>query len=339
MSERDARRSPQDEFIRRGLKLTHLRLLAALQETGQISGAAAKLAITQPAASRLMADLERIVGVDLHQRHARGVALTQAGEAIADKAQAILRGLDEAHELIGEVSQGISGRVRLGSVTGPALELVLPVLRELRVAYPEIEISVDVDTSDKLAEGLLSRELDFYIGRLPQGVDGRSVRMRRIGPEPLGLIARSGHALNARCGLKIADCLAYDWVMQPAGGLMRRTIETYLLEEGLALPQRILGTSSLLLTLAIISETNAIAPVALSVGQFYARRNALGGNIRVLDIRERLAVSAYSIVLPAQRDLSSAAARVLEGLEERIRLAEAQAAAPSVCSSPSPSRP
>lgn len=315
-----SRQAPQDEFIRRGIKLTHLRLLVAIEETGQMSGAAARLAITQPAASRLMADMEKITGTSLHQRHARGVALTPAGAAIAEKAHAILRNLNEAHEQVGKITHGVSGRVRLGAVTGPALELVLPVLRELRVAYPEIEIAVDVDTSDKLAEAMLSRVLDFYIGRLPDGVDGRSVRMRRIGPEPLGLIARAGHALSAQRGLSIADCLAYDWVMQPEGGLMRRTLEIHLLEAGLPLPQRILGTSSLLLTLALISETNAIAPVALSVGQFYARRNALGGNIRVLDMRERIAVSPYSIVLAAGRDLSPAANRVLEALEDKIRL-------------------
>lgn len=312
---------PQDEFIRRGLRLTHLRLLVALQETGQISGAASKLAMTQPAASRLMAEMERIVGAALHSRHARGVMLTPAGTLLAEKAYAILRGLNDAHETIGEMARGLRGQVRIGAVTGPALEIVLPAIRELRVAYPEIELSVDVDTSDKLAEALLSRTLDFYIGRLPEDVDGRAVRMRRIGPEPLGLIARANHPLTLRRDIPIADCLAFDWVMQPAGGLMRRAVETYLLESGHPLPARILGTSSLLLTLAIISETNAIAPVALSVGNFYARRSALGGNIRVLDVRDPIAVSPYSFVLPSGADLTPSARHVLRSLEAKARVA------------------
>ncbi len=308
----------QDEYIRRGMKLSHLRLMVALQETGQISGAAAMLAITQPAASRLMADPERIVGTPLHERHARGITLTPAGALLADRAHAALRGLDDVHLQVGKAAQGISGQVRLGAVTGPALELVLPVLREMATSWPEIEVTVDVDTSDKLAEALLSRTLDFDIGRLPEGVDGRSVRMRRIGPEPLGLIARAGHALCARRGLRLAECLGYDRVMQPAGGLMRRTVETRLLEAGLPLPRRIVGTSSMLLTIAIISETEAIAPVSLSVGQFYARRTALGGNIRVLDLADRIEVSPYSIVLPAERALGPAAVHVLAALEARL---------------------
>lgn len=308
----------QDEFVRRGLRLPHLRLLIALQNTGQMSGAASHLAMTQPAASRLMGELEQIVGAPLYTRHAKGVNLTLAGELLADKAHAILRQLNEAKEQIGELVEGVRGHVRIGAVTGPALEIVLPALRELRIAYPEIEISVDVETSDKLGASLLSHELDFYIGRLPDGIDGRAVRMRRIGPEPVGIIARADHPLTRKRGVSVADCLPFDWVMQPPNGLMRREVETYLLENGYPIPARILSTASLLLTLAIISETNAVAPVARSVGEFYSKRNALGSNIKLLDVTNRIEVSPFSFVLLADRELSPAANRVLAALERRI---------------------
>lgn len=307
----------QDEFIRRGLRLPHLRLLVALEATGQMSSAASRLAITQPAASRLMVDLERIVGAALYRRHARGVTLTEAGTLLAQKAHTILRQLNDASQEIGEMVGGVRGHVRIGAVTGPALEIVLPALRELRIAYPEIEISVDVETSDKLAASLLSRELDFYIGRLPDDIDGRAVRMRRIGPEPIGFIARSGHPLTGEKAITIANCLPFDWVMQPPNGLMRREVETYLLENGYPIPQRILSTASLLLTLAIIGETNAIAPLARSVGEFYSRRSGLGGNIALLDMADHIAVSPFSFVFSADQALSPAASRVLTALERR----------------------
>ncbi|WP_196259962.1 LysR family transcriptional regulator [Pelagibacterium limicola] len=299
------------------MRLAHLRLLVALESTGQMSGAASHLAITQPAASRLMAELERIAGAPLYTRHAKGVSLTLAGKLLAEKAHAILRQLNDAKDEIGELVEGVRGQVRIGAVTGPALEIVLPALREMRIAYPEIEISVDVETSDKLAASLLSRELDFYIGRLPERFDGRAVRMRRIGPEPVAFIARPDHPLMRKKQVTIAQCLPFDWVMQPTGGLMRREVETYLLENGYPIPQRILGTASLLLTLAIVSETNAVAPVARSVGEFHARGNALGGNIGLLDIKDPIAVSPYSFVLPAEAELSPAAARVFSALEQK----------------------
>lgn len=304
-----------DEFIRRGLRFTQLRLLVALQETGQISAAARHLAITQPAASRLLAELEHITGTSLYTRHARGVVLTQTGRLLAEKAGAILRQLNEAREAIDGIGQGLTGQVRIGAVTGPALELLLPAIRELRIVYPEIEIAVDVDTSDKLAEALLSRRLDFYLGRLPEGVDGRAVRMRRIGPEPIAFVARTGHVLARRPNPTLQECLPYDWVMQPPGGLMRRTVENHLLEQGLSLPERILGTTSTLLTLALVSQTNAIAPLASSVAQFHA---GPGREVAVLGIADRIAVAPCSVVLPSAQALTPAADRVLAVVEREI---------------------
>jgi len=283
-----------------------------------MSGAASNLAMTQPAASRLMGELEKIVGAPLYARHAKGVTLTLAGSLLAEKAHAMLRQLEDAQYEIGELVEGVRGHVRIGAVTGPALEIVLPALRELRIAHPEIEISVDVETSDKLGASLLSRELDFYIGRLPDGIDGRAVRMRRIGPEPVSFVARSDHPLTRKKSISIDQCLPFDWVMQPPKGLMRREVETYLLENGYSIPARILSTSSLLLTLAIISETNAIAPLARSVGEFYSRRTGLGGNLALLDTIDQIAISPYSFVLPVNMELSPAARRVLTALERKV---------------------
>ncbi|EKD61878.1 MAG: putative transcriptional regulator, lysR family, possibly activator of the expression of chvE protein, partial [uncultured bacterium] len=68
-----------DQLAQRGLKLSHLRLLAALADTGQISQAAERIGVAQPAASRLLAEVERIVGQPVHQRTGRGMALTAVG--------------------------------------------------------------------------------------------------------------------------------------------------------------------------------------------------------------------------------------------------------------------
>lgn len=319
----------RDHLIRQGLRFSQLRLLVALEESGQMSGAAAQLSITQPAASRLMAEMERMVGAPLYTRHARGVSLTETGQLVARNARSILHQLDHTQASVIEMTRGARGLVRIGAVTGPALEIVLPVIRDLRVTYPEIEITVNVDTSDKLAEELLAQDLDFYIGRLPEGVDARAFHMRRIGPEPVVLIVRPDHPLARRETIALEDCLIYDWVMQPPGGLQRRTVETYLLENGYAVPRRILGTSSLLLTLAIISDTNAVAPMARSVGEFYAAKAALGGNIRLLDVAPDMAVSPYSLVRREAGTLSPPAARVFGMVEQAIMDRVPEGAAPA----------
>lgn len=138
----------RDGLIRRGLKLQHLRLMAALEETGQISGAAVLLNMTQPAASRLLAELERAVGASLHHRHPRGVTLNESGRFLAVRARRLLLELDEAGREISRMTAGTRGRVHIGAVTAPAIEIVLPAIRDARVTHPDIEISVQVDTTE-----------------------------------------------------------------------------------------------------------------------------------------------------------------------------------------------
>lgn len=324
MDEDDLERRTRDDLIRRGLRFSQLRLIVALQDINQISGAAAQIAMTQPAASRLLAELEQTVGAKLYNRHPRGVTLTKSGERLAQKAQSILRILDESHAEISEIETGTRGLVRIGAVSGPALELVLPVIREMRVTYPDIEIAVDVDTSDKLAESLLAHKSDFYLGRLPDGVDARAVELQEIGPEPARLIVRAGHPLTEKSNLSFDDCLAYDWVMQNRGGLLRRTVEAYLLQAGYEPPARILSTSSLLLTLAIISQTSAIAPVARSVAQFYSGEDALDGRIRTLDIAEDMVVVPFALIRRRQDSPTAAAERVLSAIRSRAGLTSKQ---------------
>ncbi|MGI3170607.1 LysR family transcriptional regulator [Pseudooceanicola sp. C21-150M6] len=294
------RETPQntlrDDLIRRGLRLPQLRLLVALEDTGQVSAAAAQVAMSQPAASRILSELEKTVGSKLCTRHAKGVSLTPAGRALAVRGRDVLRRLDQAGDEIAALNSGTRGPVRIGAVTGAAVEMVLPVIRELRVTYPDIELSVLVDTSDKLGEALLARDLDFYIGRVPLGLDPRLLTLEEIGPEPVSLIARQDHPLTRVERPVIADCLAFDWVMQDEGGLLRRTSEDYLLRNGFRPPERILSTSSLLLTLAIICETNALAPIARAAADFYASPTAFGGRIRRLDLAEEMEVVSYSLI-------------------------------------------
>ena len=309
---------PRDALIRRGLRMAHLRLMVALDETGQVSGAAAMVGMTQPAASRLLAELERTVGARVYDRHARGVTLTQAGRTLATRAREVLHRLDDMQDEIGAMIAGVRGPVRIGSVTGPAVELVLPVIRELRVTYPEIELSVLVDTSDKLGEALLSRDLDFYIGRLPAGLDPAAIELEEIGPEPVSLVVRQEHPLSRRARVTMADCLQYDWVMQPDGGLLRRTVEDHLLRNGLPLPGRILNTASMLLTLAIISQTNAVAPLSRPPAEFYASPNAFAGRIRVLPLEDEISVVPYALVMRRDAERSPAIDRVLEMIRRKV---------------------
>lgn len=254
----------------RDMKLTHLRLLAEIQALGQLGLAAQSLGLAQPAASRLLAEMEGIVGHPVHARDGRGLALTPVGAALARRAARILLELHDAAREVSEAASGTDGHVRIGSVTGPALSHVLPVLAEMRETLPRVTVEVVVATSDILCDQLLAGRIDFALGRINTPALDQMLSISRIGDEPLSLVVRRGHPLLRLAVLTPADTLAHDWVMPEDETLLTRTVLLQLTALGLPPPRRQVSTASFLFTLAILKGSDAIAPLSMPVAQNFA---------------------------------------------------------------------
>ena len=260
----------RETLLQKGLKLSHLRILAAFAETEKISLAAERIGVTQPAASRLVAEIEQIVGAPVHIRTGRGVALTLVGRALADRAQRIIIELRDAARDMAEITTGGVGHVRIGSVTGPAMDRVLPVLRTTRLAQPSVVVEVIVATSDILAQHLLTGRIDFALGRPPEGEERTQIDTQFITSELVSLVVRRGHPLQRKDPLAAPDLLGFDWVLPGPESLMTRALLARLQALGLPKPQQRLFTSSFLLTLALVQQSNAIAPLARAVADTFA---------------------------------------------------------------------
>jgi DNA-binding transcriptional LysR family regulator len=257
--------NPPADFLRKGLKLSHLRLLAAIAETGQISLAADVMGIAQPAASRLLAEVERISGQPLHQRTGRGIALTPMGQALARRAARVVTEIRDAAREITEIGAGSTGHIRIGAVTGPALDRVLPALRTARLALPGITAEVVVTTSDLLCQQMLAGRLDFVIGRMPPGMEEQVTLATVIDSEPVRLMVRRGHRLARMAEVTVKDLMDFDWVMPGPEAILTRTVLARLAALGLPQPAQRFATASFLLTLAMVQQSNAIAPLARAV--------------------------------------------------------------------------
>lgn len=307
-----------DALIAKGIKLRQLALLVAVQDSGQMSRAANALNVTQPAASRMLGDLERIMAAELTQRHPRGVTLTAAGERLADRARILLRDLDLAGREVRDIDLGRIGSVHVGSAAGPSLDLVLPIMQRLKQHEPQLRMEITVDSSDRLAHELLSGRLDFYLGRIPDGADPTAFMIQPIGAEPVSLVVRADHELARNPPASIARLLDYDWVMQPTGGLLRRAVEEHLLSHGLPMPARVISTGSLMLSLGFVLKSGAIGVMSTSVAQFYADEGGLGTGLICLPIGAQLSVPAYGLVTLREKVATPAAATFLRVLNERL---------------------
>lgn len=307
-----------DTLLRSGLKLTHMRMIVALDDHGQVSAAAHVLGMSQPAASRMISEMEGILKVPLCQRLSRGVGLTPYGRALARRARVILLELREVDREISDLRAGKGGSVFLGAVTAPAIELAVPAIHRMREDNPRLEVNIQIDTSAVLARELLASRHDFIIARIPDDLNPRLFESREIGVEKACLIVRRGHPLAGRRTVPVERLVDYDWVFQPAGSLLRRTMERIFLSRHVPLPERVLYTGSLLLTLVMVAQSDAISPVSVEVARFIGGEQGLGGAIDVLSVDFDIDVQPYSLIKVRDRVLSPAATALHQHILERI---------------------
>ncbi|MBL1436732.1 MAG: LysR family transcriptional regulator [Rhodobacteraceae bacterium] len=306
-------------LLDRGLKITHLRFIAALAQAGGMQRAANHLAIAQPAASRLASELEQILGQKIHRRAGKGIELTSAGRALAGRAKRILQEIDDAEQEISELQSGLAGTVRIGSVTGPAIEFILPVLKDARIIMPSVNITVEVTTSDILASRLAKGELDFILGRIPVDMQPELFEEVPIASEPVSFIARSDHPLVKKEIVSVQDLMTFDWVLPFEGTVLQQTIAQALRQRGHSLPERAYTTSSFLLTLALVRQTNSIAPLATSVATEFAHIDGRSGSLGVISTDLTVSVETFSLLKSSHRQFSPATNAVYSAILKLVK--------------------
>lgn len=150
-----------------GLSMKHLRYFDALARIGHFGRAAEACAISQPALSLQIRELEELVGVPLVERGGRRIRLTGLGEEFAERTRAILRAVDDLEDL-GRASHGpLSGRLRLGIIPTVAPYLLPQVITSLARLFPGIDPRPREAVTQKLIEDLAEARLDAAIVALP----------------------------------------------------------------------------------------------------------------------------------------------------------------------------
>lgn len=150
-----------------GLSMKHLRYFEALARHGHFGRAAEDCAISQPALSVQIRELEEIIGASLVERNARQVRLTHLGEAFAGRVRDILRSVDELEDLA-RASQGpLTGRLRIGVIPTVAPYLLPVIIKELGRLYPGVDLHPREAVTQKLIADLLEARLDIAIVALP----------------------------------------------------------------------------------------------------------------------------------------------------------------------------
>lgn len=292
------------------LQLRHYRLIHAVSQHGQLTLAADRLAISQPAASRMLSEIERIVGDTLFIRHPKGMRLTPIGEVLARQAGGLIHGLDQAGQELQAVREGRAGAVRVGAVTGAAVALVVPAIQALKLDAAEADVHVEVGPSTRLMSSLYAAELDFALCRMPPEMDPRSFDVLRGRVEEVCFVVRADHPLTGRGPLELTDLEGFGWVIMAPGTPLRDAVEGAWRGAGLALPRDVVNTPSLLVTLTYLQSSDAIAPLAREVADMVESMS--GGRLEPLVVKRTLMLTPFHLIRHRTHSISPLAQRLLD---------------------------
>jgi len=298
-------------FLRARIKTRQLLLLQVLAEEGNIHRAAQVLNMTQPAASKLLKDLEDVLGVELFERLPRGMKPTWYGESMIRHARMALASLDRAREEVEALRAGRFGLVSVGAITAPGITLVPSAVANVKSQHPTLRVSVQIETSDVLLERIAQDRLDMMVGRLFERHDKSDLRYQAIAEEPVCAMVRTGHPLLGVGRLSLRDLVKVGWIVPPAGGVLRHRWELMFQEAGLEIPGDLIETSALLFVTRMLRQSDLVTVLASDVAQYYASH----GVAAVLPIDLPCKMDAFGLITRTDRLLSPAAEVMLRAIK------------------------
>lgn len=299
-------------FIRARLKTRQLLLLVALAEEGNIHRAAQVLSMTQPAASKLLKDLEDVLEVPLFERLPRGMRPTWYGETMIRHARMALASLNQAHDELGALKKGHFGQVGVGAITSPGLRVLPAAVALVKQEHPTLRVSLDIETSPVLLDRLEQGRLDILVGRLFAEHDKTSLRYEPLTGELVCAVARPGHALLGMSGLTLRDVVSAGWIVPPSGSVLRHRFDLMFQQEGLPPPLNIVETSSLLFISRMLQQSDMVAVLAVDVAHYYAAH----GLMSVVPIDLPCHMDDFGIITRTDRLLSPAAKVMMKAIKQ-----------------------
>lgn len=306
---------PEEWRLRQQIRVRHLLLLQALDRFGSLSQAARELSVTQPAATKLLAQLEALLQLPLFERRPKGLEPTEYGRIMIRHAHAALGEIGAAREALAQTASGAQGQISIGAVVGSLPKLTSVALASVLERHPRLAISVTVETSATLVPMLERGELDLVVGQMPISAQVDDLEFEALVQEPLEIVAGRDHRFQQSGQLQLDQLLGDLWVLPPQGSPLRVRLDAVFHAAGLAVPRRTVQTASTLLATSLVQITDqSVAALSRDVARHYVDH----GGLKVLQVKLPADLGTIGIVTRRRIRLSAAAARLVDALREVV---------------------
>ena len=231
--------------IERRLKLHDVRVLMSVVEAGSMNKAAERLATSQPAVSRAIADLERALGVRLLERTPGGIQPTQYGQVILKRGLAVFDELRQGVKDIEFLSDPTSGELRVGCSEYAAGGPILAVVDRLTQQHPRMVFDIVTAPVLSLYRDLTERKIELVVTRLVDFADRRNMAIETLFEDDIVVVAAAQNPWTRRRRIGLADLVGEPWTLPPRNTGLGAFAEGAFRAGGLEPPQTTVITYSM----------------------------------------------------------------------------------------------
>lgn len=295
------------ERISTRLKLKQLRLLVAIAKHNSILHAAEEIRISQPAATKLLKDLESDFNVRLFDRTNRGVIPTQFGEALVKHGKLVLAQISAAAQELDDLNEGLGGRIVVGTLLAASAQILPSAIRFLREQRPKVSIVVRDGTNDFLMPLLHSGELDMVVGRLTEFRYREELAQEVLCDEGIVVVCRKSHPLARRKSVSFKEVNRHQWILPPTQTTLRRQVDRAFFDQGFSSPSHPVECVSFLTNRSLLLNTDMIGVFPVHVVQ----REIANGELAIVHCNLDITQSPIGVSYRREGVLSPAAAEFL----------------------------
>lgn len=272
--------------------LKQLRSFAVVAEEGNLSRAATRLHVSQPALSRRIRELEQGLDLELFEHVDRGLRLTGPGEVFLGRCRDLVAHADALEEHVGTLASGDVGVLRVGA-SPPILELLFPeLLTRYRRTFPDVDVQLVENGGIDLLRQLERGEVHLAVSSFPAGEQFESRLLRAV--PIVGALAPS-HRLSGSDAVQLDELSGEPLLLLRRGFYTRDAfdgacrlahVEPHVVVESAA-PQTLLALAEADLGVAVIPSTVRLDPYSVSVRPIVRGRAPLQKRLSINWARER----------------------------------------------------
>ncbi len=253
-----------DVSARLRLSVTHapLQALIAVKEAENFTLAARQLGLAQPTVHRAITQIEEEAGRRLFDRASFGIVPTRTCQALAQAARLALYEFEQAEADLAEFEGREVGKIVIGAMPLSRSVLLPQALARFRALRPRLSVRVIDGPYELLLSGLRRGEIDLLVGALRDPAPIGDVVQEVLFDDRLALLAGRDHPLAGRRDLSLEELAGFPWIVPPKGTPTRQQFDALFANAGVAAPESILESGSILLMREILGMSDHLGCIS-----------------------------------------------------------------------------